>query len=186
MCGPLECSKHPRGPDQSSNLSVEVLAMANSKFYPKQAAHRMSRTREYKIRIGILSRCYDPGRHEYPRYGGRGITVCERWRISFEAFYADMGPRPSPQHSVERIDNSGNYEPGNCKWATPLEQQRNTRFNRLITFRGETLCLAEWAGRVGVLPKTLGKRIRKWPLERALTTPKYTNLDHGESRRRRP
>lgn len=91
---------------------------------------------EYSIWIGIKNRCHPE--HGHPRYGLRGISVCAEWRESFEAFYADMGPRPSKRHSIDRIDNDGNYEPGNCRWATKQQQGRNTSVSRPI-LRGDGL-----------------------------------------------
>lgn len=82
---------------------------------------------EYRCWVEIKRRCYDPTRPAWKYYGGRGITVCERWRASFGAFLADMGPKPSPDLSIDRIDNDGNYEPGNCRWATHLQQRHNSR-----------------------------------------------------------
>ncbi len=82
---------------------------------------------EYYSWDGAKSRCFNPRAKKYPLYGGRGITMCERWRNSFEAFFADMGARPTPQHSLDRIDSDGDYEPGNCRWATVLEQRHNRR-----------------------------------------------------------
>ena len=92
-----------------------------------QLTHGLSKTREYAIWAGILRRCYDPNRRAYDHYGGRGIVMCEEWRTSVEKFIADMGPAPSSRHSVDRIDNDGNYEPANCRWASYTEQVRNRR-----------------------------------------------------------
>jgi hypothetical protein len=87
--------------------------------------HGRRKTAEYTSWAGVKSRCFNQKEKAYPNYGGRGITVCERWRNSFENFLADMGPRPSQKHSVDRIDVNGNYEPSNCRWATATQQARN-------------------------------------------------------------
>lgn len=105
--------------------------------------HGASETAEHKIWCRMICRCHTPSVPDYPRYGGRGIYVCDRWRNSFEAFLADMGPRPSPKHSVDRIDNDGPYSPENCRWATAKEQCRNTRRNRIVTYQGRQMSLAE-------------------------------------------
>jgi hypothetical protein len=116
--------------------------------------------------ISMLGRCKSPKTRGYRRYGGRGIKVCERWK-SFGNFLADMGPRP-PNHSIDRINNDGDYEPGNCRWATRLEQQKN-KPGYAITYAGETLTVKEWAARLGVPSYALHSRLRKMPLERAMS-----------------
>jgi hypothetical protein len=138
---------------------------------------------EYAIWCSMIKRCENPNETHYPHYGGRGITVCERWRNDFAAFLADMGSRPSPQHSIDRIDNDGNYEPGNVRWATDKDQARNTTRNHWITFNGETLCLVAWAERIGMSHVGLLNRLRKgWSIERALTTPPDAKIWEGRRR----
>lgn len=122
--------------------------------------HGMYKTREYKIWKGIIYRCFNPHSNRYSYYAERGITVCDRWRHDFAAFYADMGPRPSPEHTVDRIDNNKGYEPDNCRWATRSEQQRNTRQNVRLTKDGLTLTLIEWSERLGIKYDTLRFRIK--------------------------
>lgn len=131
--------------------------------------HGLTKTPEYRSWINMRMRCEKPYATQYKDYGGRGIRVCERWEVSFEAFLADVGPRPSSGHQIDRIDNEGHYEPGNVRWLPAPLQHRNTRFNRLVEFNGERLCIAEWASRLGVTSGTVAGRIyRGWPLEKAL------------------
>lgn len=122
--------------------------------------HGRTGTPEWRSWNSMLRRCTTPGWSGYVKYGARGITVCERWRASFEAFLADMGPRPAGT-TLDRINNAGNYEPGNCRWATLKTQARNTRSNRRITANGETLTLTEWAERSGVLRETIAHRLKR-------------------------
>lgn len=107
----------------------------------------------------MRDRCNNPTHSKYRRYGGRGIKVCARWNTSVVAFIADMGPRP-PGMWLERIDNDGNYEPRNCKWATPKEQENNRTGLKRLTFRGTTLCLADWAIRIGISRFILDRRLK--------------------------
>jgi len=98
-----------------------------------------------------------------PHYGGRGIRVCTLWEDSFEAFLHDMGRKPSPKHSIDRIDNDGNYEPGNCRWATKKQQQSNTTRNRYFLVDGERLTLTDAATKLGVCQATAKKRLEPSP-----------------------
>lgn len=139
----------------------------------KNTTHGLRNAPEYAVWRSMKARCYNPKHMGYPHYGGRGIAVCSRWINSFANFIADMGKRPSPEHSIERTDNNGDYTPNNCRWATPKEQGRNQRSNHLIAFRGETHTISEWAEIAGINHKTLRTRIntRKWSIEKALTEP---------------
>lgn len=120
----------------------------------------------------ILARCLRPSHPKFPSYGGRGIRVCERWRQSFQAFLGDVGRRPSVGYSIERIDNDGHYEPGNVRWATRKEQQRNRRSNRYITIGGETRPAIEWAEMARVKYKTFRVRLELgWSGEDLLRPP---------------
>ncbi len=131
---------------------------------------------------GMKSRCLKPQHRQYADYGGRGIGFAPRWLI-FENFFADMGPCPIG-HSIERRDNDGAYEPGNCIWATAKEQARNRRNNTRLTMNGETRCLTEWAERFGLLAVTVSTRLRRgWPVHRALSMP-TGDLDRPRGRQK--
>lgn len=142
-------------------------------------ARKSGRTPEYGAWSGMLSRCYDANATSFPRYGGRGIAVCDRWRFGeggltpFECFLADMGRRPSRAHSIERGDNGGNYEPDNCRWATQTEQSRNTRRNRIVVVNGLRMPLVEAIERFSpVTRSTVNSRLHYgWNEEAAILTP---------------
>jgi hypothetical protein len=124
----------------------------------------MKGTPEYKAWDSMRARCNNPRAKGYNNYGGRGISVCDEWQQSFEAFFAHIGQRPSPKHSVDRKDNSKGYEPGNIRWATAKEQQRNRRCNRLYEYDGHQLTVAEIADRTGLNANTIKYRLaRGWP-----------------------
>jgi hypothetical protein len=120
----------------------------------------------------MKARCYNHNEKCYPRYGGRGIRVSERWVHSFENFITDMGPRPSKEHSLDRYpDGDGDYGPSNCRWATLFQQARNKRNNTFLTFNGKTQCITDWALELGQTVPTLAKRIgRGWPIDKVLAT----------------
>lgn len=135
-------------------------------------ARRPNRIPEYGVWIGMKKRCSNPNQKAYPAYGGRGIKVCDIWRNDFQAFFDDMGPRPSKDHSLDRVDNDGNYEPSNCRWATRKQQMRNTSRNHMITYKGETRTMIEWAEIYKIPLKSVWYRINSgWPIEDALTKP---------------
>lgn len=135
--------------------------------------HGRRKTPEYKAWQSLIRRCYNQNDAGYHRYGGRGITVCDRWRKSFALFFEDMGPRPSASHSIERQNNNKGYCKENCCWATPPVQTRNRRSNVMITFDDRTMCLADWAIECNLRTDTLWRRLNRldWSIERALTTP---------------
>jgi hypothetical protein len=132
---------------------------------------KREKTRTYVSWQEMKTRCTNPNRHDYERYGGRGIKICERW-LRFEAFLEDMGEAPDGT-SIDRFpDTNGNYEPGNCRWATLKEQGRNKRNNVLLTLNGRTQCIAAWAEETGIGSRCLRLRIKRgWTHERILTTP---------------
>lgn len=124
----------------------------------------------YALWAGLISRCHGKAR-SFSEYGGRGIEVCDRWRFDFAAFRDDMGPW-LPGTSIDRIDNNGDYEPGNCRWATRAEQSRNKRNNVWLTLKGETLCVTDWAVRLNVTKSAIRNRmLAGWSDEKAVTTP---------------
>jgi len=138
--------------------------------------HGLTGSPEYQAWKNMIRRCYNKNASSYHRYGGRGITVCTRWRESFQKFLSDMGYRPSTKHSLDRHpNNNGNYEPNNCRWATWTEQARNTSQNRLITAFGKTLTAIEWSEQMGIDYRRLWARIDKLKMhpEDALTRQKY-------------
>lgn len=160
------------------------MAKTNSRRHSRWK-HGLWNTPEWKTWAGIIRRCHDPLGSGYDRYGARGILVCNGWRTSAAAFVTDMGPKPSPRHSIDRIDNNHGYTcghcahclenrwPANCRWVTPKESAVNRRSTVFLNFRGETLCLADWAARIGISKEMLHYRLKAgWSPEKALTTPR--------------
>lgn len=135
--------------------------------------HGLSKTNEYHIWVGMKSRCYVPATDNCKNYGAKGVKVCDRWRNSFPNFLADVGPRPSKLHTLDRKDSKGDYEPGNVRWATSREQNNNRSSNRIVDYRGETLTLANALRKAGnvVRKNTAQARLEKgWTVEAAVET----------------
>lgn len=138
----------------------------------RNTTHGNSGLAEHKVWIGMLRRCQCKTSSDFPNYGGRGITVCERWQ-EFRNFLADMGSRPSPKHSIDRFPNQkGNYEPGNCRWATMKEQTNNTRRNRVLEYKGERKTVTAWAEYVGIPVSVFRNRVKRgWSTVDAIERP---------------
>lgn len=122
--------------------------------------HRMSSTPTHNSWCGMKQRCNYPGHDQYALYGGRGIKVCDRWNESFESFLEDMGKKPAGM-TIERNDTNGNYEPGNCRWATMAEQNRNRRSNINVERNGVTKCIKDWCDELGMDVDRVYGRIRR-------------------------
>jgi hypothetical protein len=144
-----------------------------------RSTHGLSKSHPlYQIWLNIRDRCNNPRNKRYRHYGGKGVQVCARWD-DFTLFIADMGPRP-PHTSVDRVNNDGNYEPSNCRWATALEQAQHTSRSRLLTAAGRTMIMSDWARELGINPAVIvGRLQRGWTEENACTLPRQ----HRWSRR---
>lgn len=161
-----------RGDGLRSGRTISCGCGARELARRQMTRHGQARTPEYRAWQMLRQRCLNPQAADYPDYGGRGIAVCDRWRDSFEAFFADVGPRPSVDHSLDRKDNDGPYAPGNCRWTTAAIQHRNHRRNNLLTYNGRTMTVTDWAAELGVPAPTVTGRLRRgWELGAALTTP---------------
>lgn len=138
----------------------------------RRSTHGEINTRRYKTWCGIIQRCNNPENSGFKNYGGRGIKVFQKW-LSYEGFAEDVSHPPQGRYSLDRIDNDGDYEPGNVRWATAREQGRNRRFLRLVDYGGETLCLTEAAERAAISYRAVHHRIAAlgWTPEKALQTP---------------
>lgn len=122
-------------------------------------------TPEYRAWTGMKSRCYNKNRIAYKYYGGRGIKVCDRWKDSFELFLMDMGKKPSDKHSLDRINNDGNYEPSNCRWADSYEQVKNKRGTVMLTYSGKTQCLKDWCREYRIAAQTIRDGLKVFTFE---------------------
>lgn len=137
---------------------LDLMVASNRKRRETGRVSEREKTRD--VWRDMIRRCEDTWRPNYKEYGGRGIVVCDRWK-TFDNFLADMGVRPSPDRSIERKDNDGNYEPSNCYWATKEEQMNNRQDSHKLTIDGETLTVAQWSRRTGVVPGTIHTRLKR-------------------------
>lgn len=156
-----ECGADPKPVNARALKTGKVISCRCAGLEKIKAAstlHGMSHTVEHRAWIAMHRRCSDQNEKCYKNYGGRGIRVCDRW-TTFLPFLEDMGKCPLG-HSIERNDVDGNYTPDNCRWATDVEQARNTRRNHWLTINAETLCIAEWSERSGVKAPTIRYRLR--------------------------
>lgn len=127
---------------------------------------------EYSIWLEVKRRCYNPNFKDFKNYGGRGIKMCDEWKSSFSNFYNSLGQRPTPKHQIDRIDNEGNYEPDNCRWATRREQANNKRNNRLVTIHGKTKTFSGWSDETGLSRELIRDRYYKGHRGNRLLIPK--------------
>lgn len=133
--------------------------------------HGASNTITYNSWISMISRCNNPDNSNFPNYGGRGIKVCEAW-LNFNSFVNDVGYRPSLEHTIDRINNSGNYEPGNVRWATHVQQSNNKRTNRMVNICGDSMTATQAARIFGMRPWLVLNRLESgWETEKALFLP---------------
>lgn len=147
--------------------------MPNRTYHPRgELVHGYTATTHplYNTWVSLKQRCCNQNNPAYKHYGARGVTICQRWS-EFKNFANDMGLKPSEAFSLDRIDNNKGYEPGNIRWASAKVQNRNARSNRKLELNGVSMLLTDWATHLGITKSTLSYRLKKWDLEKALTTP---------------
>lgn len=155
---------------RGNSLTMEVIKSCGclrTESNKSRAKHNeWGKTKEYTTWSGIKDRCFNTNYKKYKDYGGRGITVCDRWIDSYDNFLKDMGRAPSQKHTIERENVNGNYEPSNCRWATMKEQQNNRRNNRMIEFNGLTMTLSQWCSKLNINYKRTQSRLNLgWSIE---------------------
>jgi hypothetical protein len=184
-----DCGKNAvvRGHNLRSEHTYSCGCYCKQQGIAANTKHGLRTHADYDLWRGMKDRCYNPNHSAYEYYGGRGVTVCDRWRHSFENFLADMGPRPSTKHSIDRIDTSGSYSPENCRWATQRQQMRNTRSNHYLTYNGKTLMVSEWAEELGISRNTIAARLHTGkPIEDVLHVGHLPNDGRFKKGRRNP
>lgn len=172
-CGNVKIikAKYLKNGDTKSCGCSYILSRKLTNFKHGEKYNRKCST-EYGTYLAIKQRCYNKNNPGYKYYGGRGIVMCDEWRNSFNKFLSDVGRKPFPKASIDRIDNNGNYEPGNCRWATKTEQNNNTSSNRAYTFNNKTLNIGQWANLYNIPRETLSYRLNNgMSIGDALTIP---------------
>lgn len=171
-CGEIRVSE--RGNLKSKSFNYECLRCSGNSSGIKRHGHSIPNggSLEYKCYTrwqAMKRRCYSENDRRYHDYGGRGISVCDRWLESYENFLDDMGMPPDSTYQIDRIDNNGNYEPSNCQWVSRVTNGRNKRNNRIITANGESKTLVEWSEVTGIKRETISMRIKRgWSTEKSL------------------
>ncbi len=169
--------KHFYGADLRRGFVQSCGCYNIEKIKERSTVHGRTNTREYRIWSNMITRCTNENAPQYGLYGARGIRVCARWQESFESFFSDMGLAPTIKHSIDRIDGTAGYEPGNCRWATPREQAQNQSTNRKYSWKGEMLCVQEIARRVGIPRERITGRLNAgWSIEEAIAEPARQRL----------
>ena len=155
---------------RTTHVKAGTTTQCRECFVPSGTRHGECGTPTWYSWQAMVTRCTNPNASDYQRYGGRGVTICREWH-QYESFRQDMGARPEG-HTLDRIDNNGNYTPSNCKWSTSSQQARNTRRTAMIEHKGVSNCIAEWAEDLAMPVATLAARLSKgWSIEEALETP---------------
>lgn len=166
-----ECGteKSVRAPQLKAGTSRSCGCLLREIAATRNRTHGLSKHPLRSVYQAMKARCYSPNDLNYPNYGNRGIYVCARWKQSLANFINDMGERPSPDHSLDRIDNDGPYSPENCRWATPEQQHNNMQQTRYLEWNGKRQSVTQWARELGIAPNTIRRRIHVgWPIDRIL------------------
>lgn len=172
------------GQSQSCGCLQRELLSARRRKHGACGSSSKTHTTEYVIWRGIKARCLNPNSPAWKHYGGRGVTMFNRWQHDFAEFLAYVGLRPSKNHSLDRIDNNGNYEPGNVQWIESWKQHGNTRTNRMLTFNGRSQHVSAWARELDVPVYQLNNRLRSgWSTDRTLTEPVHKTHSHRKKGR---
>lgn len=172
----VEVDSMKRGLTVSCGCYQKEIAATRTRIHGNAANRSKRRSTEYGTWTCMKYRCLTESNKNYKNYGGRGIKVCDRWLEpdgrGFMNFLEDMGPKPTPDHSLDRIDNNGDYCPENCRWSTQITQSQNTRRNRMLEHEGKIQCVSAWARELDIHPNTLRHRLAMgWSDEKILTTP---------------